>query len=290
MAAFSIVIPAYCEEHRIGSTLDAVTDYVDGLGAEIIVVDDGSDDATSDVASKALASFPQSQVLRLDHNCGKGAAVKAGVLAASGHAVVFMDADLASDLGDLNALLGGLQHADVVIASRTHTASLTFGGTKVRAVMAQCFNAMVRGVVGTRFDDTQCGFKAFRRDAAERIFPLVHSNRFAFDVEVLAVADALGMTVVEVPVNWTAVPGTRVRAIDPLQMMFDLVRIRARCRRAALVRQSRQSACQSIPRRASSARQSMARGGTSARHWSAARHLIGGGSSLDGEPYTLSSR
>jgi hypothetical protein len=206
-------------------------------------------------------------------------------LAASGQAVVFMDADLASDLGDLETLLEGLEHADVVIASRTHTASVTFGGTKARAVMAQCFNAMVRFLVGTCFDDTQCGFKAFRRDAAERIFSVVQSNRFAFDVEVLAIADTLGITVVEVPVNWTAVPGTRVRAVDPLQMMVDLVRIRIRCRRGALARRSRQSACQSI-----------SGAGASARQRRSARHLIGTTSpplgSFDGgrERWTTSSR
>ena len=242
MAAFSVVVPAYREEHRIGATLETLVEFVEGRDAEIIVVDDGSDDATSDVALKSLASFPCSQVLRLERNRGKGAAVQAGAFAARGETIVFMDADLASDLGDLEPLLRALDDADIAIASRTHAASVTLGGTRIRAVMAQCFNAMVRVLVGMHFDDTQCGFKAFRRQAADRIFPLLKSNRFAFDVEVLAIADRLDLTVTEIPLTWTAVPGTRVRLIDPLQMTLDLVRIRARWHRSALGEADRQSA------------------------------------------------
>jgi hypothetical protein len=94
--------------------------------------------------------------------------------------------------------------------------------------MARCFNLMVRGLTGIPYLDTQCGFKAFRRDAAQRIFASARSDRFAFDVEILAIARAMNMTVVEVPVRWTAIEDTRVRWLDPPQMMLDLCRIAVR--------------------------------------------------------------
>jgi glycosyltransferase involved in cell wall biosynthesis len=235
-APLSVVIPAYRESKRIGSTLEALVDKVDGTCAEIIVVDDGSDDDTVEVAEKALASVPTGKVLALEHNRGKGAAVRAGVLAASGEVVMYMDADLASDLDGLDALVAALEDADVAVGSRTFPGSRTIGGSRRRAVMARCFNLMARPVMRLPVRDTQCGFKAFRREAADRIFGLATIDRFAFDVEVLTLARGLGMTICEVPVTWRAVEGTRVRLVDPALMALDLVRIARRCRASRLQR------------------------------------------------------
>ncbi len=226
----SVVVPAYRESQRIGWTLEALADALDGSGAQIIVVDDGSDDNTVEVAEKALASVPGGIVLPLDRNRGKGAAVRAGVLAASGDAIVYMDADLASDLSCLEPLVGALDDADVSVGSRTVTGARTVGGSRRRAVMARCFNMMARPVMRVPLRDTQCGFKAFRREVAHEIFRASIIDRFAFDVEVLTIAHARNYTIVEVPVLWTAVPGTRVRAVDPTQMTFDLIRIARRRR------------------------------------------------------------
>jgi glycosyltransferase involved in cell wall biosynthesis len=234
-ALFSIVIPAYREEPRLGASLDALIEALDGSGAELIVVDDGSDDRTADIAARALAEFPDGSVLRLPRNLGKGAAVRSGVLAATGQAIVYMDADLASNLTGLEPLLAALDGADVAVGSRTVNGSSVTGSTSSRAVMARCFNGMARMVMRLPIRDTQCGFKAFRREAAERIFGLAVTNRFAFDVEVLRLAKLLDMTIVEVPVEWRAIEGSSVRLVDPPQMVFDLARIALRCRRSRLM-------------------------------------------------------
>jgi len=236
------VVPAYNEAQRIESSLSQITDMVAELRGELVVVDDGSRDDTLEIATRVLAFEPAATVVQLPRNRGKGAAVRAGVEAASGEAIVFMDADLASDLADLRTLLEALQHADVAIGSRTLAGSVTIGGTQGRAIMARMFNAMARPVMRLPIRDTQCGFKAFRADAARKIFTLARSNRFAFDVEVLAIASALDMRVVEVPIRWTAVSGSTVRfPRDPIQMALDLPRIALRCRLGAVRRTEWQS-------------------------------------------------
>jgi len=227
-APLTVVIPAYCEAGRIGATLEALVEAIDGWGAEIIVVDDGSDDDTLGTAEKVLSRVERSRVLRFEHNRGKGAAVRAGALAATGDVIVFMDADLATDLEALGPIVRALDSADVAIGSRTTPGSAAARGMRRRSVMARCFNVMVRRVTDIPYLDTQCGFKAFRRDAARRIFSSARSDRFAFDVEILAIARALDMTVVEVPVRWTAIEDTRVRWLDPPQMALDLCRIAIR--------------------------------------------------------------
>jgi glycosyltransferase involved in cell wall biosynthesis len=232
----TVVIPAYREAGRIGGTLEALVEAIDGRGAEIIVVDDGSDDDTRGTAEKVLSRVEQGRVLRLEHNRGKGAAVRAGALAATGEVIVFMDADLATELDALDPLIRALDDADVAIGSRTVPGSATARGTARRIVMARCFNVMVRRLTGIPYLDTQCGFKAFRRDAARRIFTDARSDRFAFDVEILALARGHDMTVVEVPVRWTAIEDSRVRWHDPPLMTLDLFRIAVRCRPRAIAR------------------------------------------------------
>jgi len=229
--AFSIVVPAYNEVERLPSTLTALAAHWSGPDIEVIVVDDGSTDATSGIARELLQTFSRRRLLQLSANCGKGAAVRAGMLEAQGRVVAFMDADLATDLEGLPALLGALESADVAIGSRAVDDAVVEGGTRVRAAMAHAFNRLARTLTGLSMLDTQCGFKAFRAPVAQQLFRLTKVDGFAFDVEVLTLASRLGLTVVEVPVRWASVDGTRVRPIaDSFRMTRDLVQIATRWR------------------------------------------------------------
>lgn len=227
----SVVVPAFNEAARIGSSLHELRKSLQFDDAEILVVDDGSTDETGAIATQVLSGFGRWDVIRLDRNRGKGAAIREGMRRAQGEVLVFMDADLATDIDDLPKLVGALDAADIAIGSRTIPGSRTQGGTPSRAVMAQMFNAMARPIIGVDIRDTQCGFKALHADAARKILPRARSNRFAFDVELLTIAQRLGMKLVEVPVNWTAVDGSTVHLLrDPVQMTVDLLRIAIRCR------------------------------------------------------------
>jgi glycosyltransferase involved in cell wall biosynthesis len=224
--ALSVVIPACNESARIGTTLDALLAVTDGATTEILVVDDGSTDDTAGLARAALRDVPRARVLRLDVNQGKGAAVRAGVLATTGTTVLFMDADLATDLGALGAFLRALEHADVVIGSRRAEGAVVYNARGDRALMALLCNAEVRVLTGITSRDTQCGFKVFRGDAARRLFALAETDRFAFDVEILLLARRLGLVVEELPVSWTAVEGSKVRRVaDSLRTALDIARI-----------------------------------------------------------------
>lgn len=228
----SIVVPAFNEAERLPRTLSALAQHLRGSEAEVIVVDDGSEDNTADVARDALADVPRNQVVRLPMNAGKGAAVRIGVSRARGRRVAFMDADLATDLGALPALLERLGRADVAVGSRAVAGSVVTGATATRTLLGRGFNRFVRHVGGLDIRDTQCGFKAFRGPVAKLLFHLSRVNGFAFDVEVLMLATRLGLRVAEVPVRWEAVPGSHVRPLrDPLPMALDVARAHLRWRR-----------------------------------------------------------
>lgn len=236
----SVVVPAYNEADRLAGTLPRLIALVDDGSTEVIVVDDGSVDATAEIVTAAFGSHPRLHVLRLERNRGKGAAVRAGVLAATGHSIVFMDADLATELTHLSLLLRTLDRADVVVGSRAVDGSRVIDAAASRALMGRVFNAMTRRLTGIPVRDTQCGFKAFRADAARTVFSLSSVDGFAFDVEVLTLAKRLGLEVEEVPVTWRSVPGTKVRpAVDSVKMMRDLIRIAVRWRPSAVARSVR---------------------------------------------------
>jgi len=226
--ALSVVVPAYNEAARLESTLKALRVATAGQTVEVIVVDDGSTDETAAVAETALAPATD-RLVRLSRNTGKGAAVRAGVLASAGDAVVYMDADLATDLAVLPGFLAALGDADLVVGSRTLPDALVRDGTRDRAVMAWVFNRIVRLTTGIENRDTQCGFKALRGPVARELFGLARCDRFAFDVEILLLARRRGLSVVELPVTWTAVEGSSVRRVaDSAQAAIDVLRIAAR--------------------------------------------------------------
>ncbi|HVM63618.1 MAG TPA: dolichyl-phosphate beta-glucosyltransferase [Acidimicrobiales bacterium] len=225
----SIIVPAYNERHRLPRLLRAMTEAVDPLRCEIIVVDDGSSDGTAQLAEQLLGNTPNARVLSLSENGGKGQAVRHGVFVAKGHAVVFMDADHATDLACLPTLLDALHTADVAIGSRAHEGSVITGARALRTVMGRTFNRLIRSMTRLPIRDTQCGFKAFRAPVARLLFSLSTVDGFAFDVELLTQAVRFGFSVVEVPITWHHVEGSKVsRLFDPVRMSIDTFRVTRR--------------------------------------------------------------
>jgi dolichyl-phosphate beta-glucosyltransferase len=227
----TIVIPAYNEKSRIAPTLERVTDYLgrQPWPADIIVVLDGSTDGTRSEIARVCGSA--SNVTVLDHavNRGKGYAVRTGMLAATGRYVLFTDADLSTPIEEASRLLAALDAgADVAIGSRALTASnVAIRQPWWRESMGRTFNWFVQLLTVRGISDTQCGFKCFRREAAQRVFALQRLERFAFDVEVLWIAQRFGYRIVELPVTWRNDPSSTVNPlVDSTRMLLDLVRIR----------------------------------------------------------------
>ncbi len=229
----SVVIPAYNEETRLPLTLGAVIAYLRAIGRpfEVVVVDDGSQDRT---AAMAAAAGAEVRLLAMAHR-GKGAAVRAGVLASRGALALVMDADLSTPIAEVDRLCAAIEAGcAVAIGSRALPASLVeVPQGLVRRLMGRVFNLLVRTLVLPDLRDTQCGAKLFRREAALAVFERCRTDGFAFDVEVLGMARQLGHRVVEVPVAWHDAPGSRVRPLaDGVRMLLELVRIRSRVRAA----------------------------------------------------------
>lgn len=235
MECVSIVIPAYNEAGRLAASLPTLRERIRlEERVELIIVDDGSTDATAQVALEHLRDWPDSALVRLPWNQGKGSAVRAGVSMARGDAVVFMDADLSADVADLPQLVRALEHADIALGSRQVAGSRASYDRSMRRVTSKVFNDVACAIAGIAASDTQCGFKAFRTPVAKMLFHLSEIDGFAFDVELLALAELLGFRVVEVPVGWQEASGSRVRPLrDALVMLRDIVRTRRRCARAA---------------------------------------------------------
>jgi hypothetical protein len=228
----TIIVPAYNEAHRLADGIkrfdDAAGDgAVDLAHTEVIVVDDGSTDATANTARSLLAHLPHHRVVSHAKNRGKGAAVRTGVGLATGAATAYMDADFAIDPRSVPQLLEGLRTSDVVIGSRALPESMVESSYALRSVMGNLFNRLVTVGTGLTFRDTQCGFKAFRTPVARLLFHLVRIDRFAFDVEILARAQRLGLHITEVPVYWRHVPGSTIHPLDDsVSMLADVYRSR----------------------------------------------------------------
>jgi glycosyltransferase involved in cell wall biosynthesis len=225
--AVTVVVPAFNEATRLATTLPVLAAYAQRHEMEIVLVDDGSTDGTAALA-RSILEPTIGRVVRLPRNAGKGAAVRAGIAAARADAVVFLDADLATELDDVTPLLAGLADHDVVIGSRRVPGAVVTHAAGRRQIGA-AFNLVVRSLTGLAIADTQCGCKAFRADAARRVFALAETDGFAFDVEVLLIATRLGLSIDERPVRWHAVAGSKVsRLRDPLRMTADVWRARRR--------------------------------------------------------------
>ncbi|MBL7489086.1 glycosyltransferase family 2 protein [Frankia sp. AgB1.9] len=228
----SVVVPAFNESRRLPFSLPVLVAALREFpGAEVIVVDDGSSDDTAAIATRLLRDLPTGRVIRLPWNSGKGTAIRAGVAAATGEAIVFTDADLASDVSDLPLLLAALSDAEVAIGSRRVGAGAT--RPYVRQLGSWAFNQLTRSFTAIDLADTQCGFKAFRRDEAKVLFSMARATGFGFDVEVLAMATAMEYRIVEVPVRWSEEPGGTFSVIRHTpSMIVDLARARRYLRQA----------------------------------------------------------
>ena len=231
----SVVIPAYNEEVRIEPTLERVREYLVAWGrpAEVIVVDDGSRDRTPRVVEAEVSRYRSSGLsLRLlgdGTNRGKGASVRAGMLEAEGRVVLFSDADLSAPIEEAPKLVDQILSGAVAVAIGSRGLDKELIGVHQsagRELAGRFFNLLMRAATGLPFKDTQCGFKAFRRDAARNIFSRVRIERFGFDVEVLYLARKLGYDVAEVPVVWNNVEGSKVSLLGGLNGYADLLRVR----------------------------------------------------------------
>ncbi len=193
---YSIVIPAYNEGARLGATLEKVLSYVhaQGWNAEVIVVDDGSRDNTSDIVRENSAANPILRLVENPGNSGKGFSVRMGMLSARGRIVLFSDADLSSPIEEAPKLLQALEAgADIAIGSRWLRAETqTHRQPLYRQLFGRIFNLLLRLTLGLQFKDTQCGFKAFKRPAVQAIFPLQKIERWGFDPEILFLARKFG--------------------------------------------------------------------------------------------------
>ncbi|HRF49524.1 MAG TPA: glycosyltransferase family 2 protein [Anaerolineales bacterium] len=229
----SVVIPAYNERERLGQGLAEVLAFLNRHTPdfELIIVDDGSQDGMADVVRAAIALEPRARLITYKANRGKGYAVRTGVLDSHGDPVIFMDADLSTPLSEIPRILERLavSGADIVIGSRgLPEADIRQKPPLGRRIASRIFDEIKHALVGLRgLHDTQCGFKAFRGNVARRLFDLSRVDRFMFDVEILYLAERAGLSIVEFPVAWADMPGSKVRFLEGVINMFrDLWRIR----------------------------------------------------------------
>lgn len=227
---FSIVIPAYNEERRLPRTLEHVLQYLRHThpSGEVIVVDDGSTDGTAAAVARLQIEMPELRLLTNGKNRGKGCSVRHGMLEARGRVALFTDADLSAPIEEAAQLLAALKSADVAIGSRALDRSLiSVHQSPARELAGILFNLMVRLFTGLRFQDTQCGFKAFAMPECRLIFEQQRIEDFGFDPEILFLARRHGLRTVEIPVRWAHDPGTKLHVVrDSVRMFLDLLRIR----------------------------------------------------------------
>lgn len=226
----SVVIPCLNEETRLGLSLQKLVDYfkTQDYRWQLIVIDDGSTDRTTEVPHRFLPE-DQCLVLKNEGNRGKGYSVRRGVLAAAGEYVLISDADLSTPIYEWERFLPYLQGScDVVIGSRSlPDSNVVKRQAWYRQGMGRVFNKIIRMLVIDDFVDTQCGFKAFRRDAGTRLFEKMRIDHFCFDVEMLFLAKKAGLNVLELPVEWHNSEDSRVRILqDSSKMLRDAIRIR----------------------------------------------------------------
>ena len=238
----SIVIPAYNEEGRLRRALSRIREYFAGRRVpsgvvpgitldqlEILIVDDGSKDGTARIAEEWARELPCVRLVSNGENRGKGYSVRHGMLEARGRLALFTDADLSSPIEEIEKLLAALAAGhDIAVGSRALDRSLiSIHQARHRELAGIIFNGLMRIVTGLPFQDTQCGFKIFRREPSRIIFEQQRIERFGFDPEILFLAECHGLRVAEVPVRWAHDPATKVHVLrDSLMMFGDLLAIR----------------------------------------------------------------
>lgn len=228
--ALSIIVPSFNEELRLPPSLNAIAEYIQKSGreTEVLVVDDGSKDRTAAVAESFRDRIPLLRVVSNGENRGKGYSVRHGMTEAVGDIVLFTDADLSAPIEEADKLLASLDNYDVAIGSRALDRSLIeVHESGFREFAGIVFNKIVRIVLRLPFVDTQCGFKAFRREKCKIIFEQQRIERFGFDPELLYLARHHGLKAIEIPVRWAHSPATKVNMVrDSVQMFLDVFTIR----------------------------------------------------------------
>jgi dolichyl-phosphate beta-glucosyltransferase len=225
----SIIIPAYNEEQRLPASLGQVAAFVEAhdYGIEVIVVNNNSSDGTPQIAEAFAGRHGYARALH-EPRQGKGAAVRTGVLAGQGEYLFVCDADFSMPVEEISKFMPpALSGYEVAIASREVPGARRIGEPEYRHLMGRVFNFIVRVLAVPRVQDTQCGFKVFRRDVAQAVFPLQTIDGWAFDVEVLFIALRRGYKVIEVPITWHYSPQSRVHPIrDSINMFVEVMRVR----------------------------------------------------------------
>jgi dolichyl-phosphate beta-glucosyltransferase len=232
---FTIVIPAFNEAHRIRDTLTTVLAYLrsETAQSEVIVVDDGSTDATASIVREAFTASHGISARLIEHspNRGKGAAVRDGMLAAKHPIALFSDADLSTPIDETPKLIEPIARGEVDIAFGSRALDRRLIGLRQpwrREQGGRVFNLLVRGATGLPFWDTQCGFKAFRLDACRSIFERSQVDGFGFDVELLFLAQRAGLRMCEIPVRWNHQEGSKVHFLrDSVAMLREVMALRA---------------------------------------------------------------
>jgi len=233
----SIVIPAFNEEQSIGPHLDAILRHCGSKAwrFEVIVVDDGSSDRTAEIVEEVAKDHDAVRLIRLGRNRGKGCAVRTGLAAGTGDVRGFTDADASTPIAELDRVLAVIEGgADVVIGSRAKQGPETRVVAKWhRKVIGRVFNGLLRMLLnlkdgeGHPLADTQCGFKWFSSDTCDRVLDRATLDGFAFDVELLHLANAMGYAVVEMPVNWEDHGESSVNLVmDPPKMLYRAATVR----------------------------------------------------------------
>jgi dolichyl-phosphate beta-glucosyltransferase len=226
----SIIIPSYNEESRLPATLERIVAYLQtyGRAAEVLVVDDGSKDRTAAVAESFRGKIPSLRVVSNGVNRGKGFSVRHGMQEARGRVALFTDADLSAPIEEAGKLIDALETYDLAIGSRAMDRSLiSVHESSFREFAGIIFNKIVRIILWLPFVDTQCGFKAFRRESCDIIFKQQTIERFGFDPELLFLAQRHGLRATEIPVRWGHSPATKVSMLrDSIQMFIDVFTVR----------------------------------------------------------------
>ena len=230
----SIVIPAYNEENRLPNTLEQVFHFLakQPFASEILVVENGSDDRTFEIAQKFADRLQSVRVLRSEQR-GKGLAIQHGVMAAVGEYVFMCDADLSMPVEEISKFIPPqLENVDIAIASREAPGSIRYNEPYYRHFTGRVFNTLIRFLVLPGLQDTQCGFKCMRAQVAREIFPYQTLTGWAFDVELLYIARLHGYRIVEIPIDWYFNADSKISVLrDSLRMFLDLLRIRRNARR-----------------------------------------------------------
>ncbi len=225
----SVIVPAYNEEHRLADSLRRIVGYLgkQEYTSEVIVIDDGSEDGTAQVVEEMMTELPILSLIRTEHR-GKGHAVKRGMLAGRGEYLFICDADLSMPIEELYKFLPPvLEGYDVAIASREVPGARRYDEPSYRHFMGRVFNWIVRLFAVRGFQDTQCGFKCFKREAARDVFTYQTMDGWGFDVEVLFIAQKRGYEIVEVPIDWYYSANSRIHPIrDSIGMFTEVIKIR----------------------------------------------------------------